>query len=70
MPLLLVRKTCPLAVMRPKIWLGLGSSTRLSIAALLEGWMKLTRAALPTLKVCQSMAARLLLWVTVSVAAL
>ena len=40
----------------------------LSIAALLEGWMKLTRAALPMLKVCQSIAARLLLWVTVIVA--
>ena len=36
-PLGLVKKTCPGAVIRPKIWLGLLSSTRLSVTLLLDG---------------------------------
>ncbi len=56
--------------MRPKIWLGLLSSTRLSVTLLLLGWLKLTCAADPTLKLCQSMAARWLLWLTFSTVAL
>ena len=48
--------------MRPKIWLGLLSSTRFNVTLLLLGWLKLTCAEAPTLKLCQSMAARWLLW--------
>ena len=36
-PLGLVKNTCPLALILPKIWLGLLSSTRLSNTALLLG---------------------------------
>ena len=52
----------------PKIWLGLVSSTRLSVAELLLGWLKLTCAALPRLNVFQSMAARCELWSILSTA--
>ena len=68
MPLGLVKKTWPGAVMRPKIWLGLLSSTRLSVALELEGCTKFTLAALPRLKVFQLSTAEALLWFTLSVA--
>ena len=69
-PLGLLMNTWPLALIWPKIWLGLESSTRLSVTLLALGWLKLTRAWLPILKVFQSRAARLLVWLMVSVAAL
>ena len=37
----------------------------LSVTALLLGWLNCTLAWLPTLKLAQSMTARLLLWLTV-----
>ena len=69
-PLGLVKNTWPLALMRPKIWLGLASSTRFKVTLLAEGWLKLTCACAPTLKVCQSIAARDVLCVMFITAAL
>ena len=60
-------KTWPGALMRPMIWLGLLSSTRLRVTAAALGWLKLICAPEPTLKVFQSMAARWLLCCTVKV---
>ena len=57
----LLRTTCPLALMRPKIWLGLAPITRLSITLCALGWMNCTWASLPTLKLCQFKTARWLL---------
>jgi hypothetical protein len=54
-----------LALMRPKIWLGLLSSTRFSVTLPDEGCTNVTCACDPRLKLCQSMAARLLLWLMV-----
>ncbi len=54
--------TCPLAVMRPKIWLGSALITRLSVTLAVLGCWNCTWASLPTLKVCQLMAARSVLW--------
>ena len=57
--------TWPLAVIRPKIWLGSLLSTRLIVTLLALGWLNCTCALLPTLKVCQLMAALwLLCWMT------
>ena len=67
-PLGLLRKTWPLAVMRPWIWLAWVSSTRLRVTEVLLGWTKSTRALAPTLKVCQSSAPCWVAWVTVMVA--
>ncbi len=64
MPAGLLKKTCPFDVMRPKIWLGCASSTRFSVTLALLGCLKFTCALAPRLKLCQSMAARWLLWVT------
>ena len=58
----LTKNTCPVALMRPMIWLGSPPTTRLSVTEAAEGWMKLTRASLPTLNWFHSMAARLLVW--------
>ena len=66
-PLALLMNTCPGALMRPMIWLGSPPTTRLSVTDDAEGWLKLTRASLPTLKLFQSIAARLLLWLMLSV---
>ena len=52
------RNTCPGAVIRPKIWDGFESSTRLRVALSTEGCMKFTVDALPTSKVFQSITAR------------
>ena len=68
-PLGLLKNTWPLAVMRPKIWLGLLSFTRLSVMAFALGCTKFTEAELPRLKVSQFTTARWLLWFTVSAAA-
>lgn len=57
-PLGLIRKIWPLPVILPKIWLGFALSTSLSVAAALPGCTKFTWAALPRLKVFQSMTAR------------
>ena len=61
------RNTCPGALMRPMIWLGSPPTTRLSVTEDADGWLKLTRASLPTLKLFQSIAARLLLWLMLRV---
>ena len=58
----LVRMTWPLAVIWPKIWLGSLLSTRLSVTLLALGCANCTLASLPTLKLCQLMAARSVLW--------
>jgi hypothetical protein len=55
--------------MRPKIWLGLLSFTRLSVTACALGCTKFTLAALPMLKVFQLTTARWLVWFTVMAAA-
>ena len=67
-PFGLLMNTWPLPVILPKIWLALLSSTRLSTAELLFGSTKFTCAALPRLKVFQSMTARWLVWSTLSTA--
>ena len=54
--------------MRPKIWLGLASSTRFKVTLDDDGCRKLTAAAAPTLNVFQSMAARCVLWLMFMVA--
>ena len=64
----MVRKTWPLALMRPKIWLGSLLNTRLSVTLLALGCTKFTCAALPTSKRVQSTTARWLLWVMVMLA--
>jgi hypothetical protein len=66
-PLGLTKNTWPVALMRPMIWLASPPTTRLSVTEEADGWTKLTLASEPTLKLFQSMAARLLLWFTVSV---
>jgi hypothetical protein len=49
-PWAFVSTTCPGALMRPKIWLGLASLMRLSVTACALGWANCTCAALPRLK--------------------
>ena len=66
----LVKKTWPLALMRPKIWLGSLLKTRLSVTLLALGCTKFTCAALPTSNRVQSTTARWLLWVMVMLALL
>ncbi len=66
-PLALLMNTCPGALMRPMIWLGSPPTTRLSVTEDADGWLNWTRASLPTLKLFQSIAARLLLWLMLSV---
>ena len=51
-----------MALIWPKIWLGLASSTRFSSALLALGWLMLTCACAPTLKLCQLIAAFWLDW--------
>src|SRR5438128_12514121 len=63
-PFGLVRKTWPLAVMRPKISDGLLPVTRLSAMAEELGWLKLTQALEPIEKLCQLRIAELVLCVT------
>ena len=53
--------------MRPKMWLGWLSITRLSVADWALGCWKLTVASLPTLKVLQSTTALWLVWLMLSV---
>ena len=66
----LVRMTWPLAVMRPKIWLGSLPCTRFSVTLLAPGCWNCTCAPLPTLKLCQLIAARSLPWVMTMLAPL
>ncbi len=54
----LTSTTLPLAVMRPAIAEGSGPTTRFSVVALALGCWKVTLCAEPTLKLCQSTAAR------------
>ena len=68
-PLALLKITCPFDSMRPKIWLGLASFTRFSVADWALGWLKRTCALAPTLKLPQSTTARALLWLTTMLAA-
>ena len=58
MPLGLLMKTCPVALMRPSIWLAFMSMTRLSVTELGEGWLKLILALEPTLNVFHSIMPR------------
>ncbi len=69
-PFGLTMNTWPGALMRPKIWLALVSSTRLSVTDDVPGCAKSMRAWLPRSKVCQSIAARCVDCETVSVAPL
>ena len=62
MPLPLLKNTWPLALIRPKIWLGLPPVTRFKVTLLALGWLKLTVASRPTLKVFQFKAALAVLW--------
>ena len=57
-PLALLKNTWPLAVRRPKIWLGLLSFTRLSVTDCALGCTKLMLAACPRLKLSQFSTAR------------
>ena len=61
-PLGLVKNTWPLALIWPKIWLGLLLCTRLSSTLVLLGWVMLTLALAPTLKLCQLTMALGVLW--------
>ena len=63
-PLGLLKITCPLALMRPKIWLGELPVMRLSSTLLDDGWAMLTWACEPTSKRFQLITARWLVWVT------
>ena len=69
-PLGLVKNTWPLALIWPKIWLGLLSRTRLSKTLLLLGWWTVTVALAPTLKLCQLTMAWLELCCTAMLAAM
>ena len=62
-PLGLLKITCPLALMRPKIWLGELPVMRLSSTLLDDGWAMLTWACEPTSKLFQLITARALSWV-------
>ena len=62
MPLPLLKNTWPLALICPKIWLGLPPVTRFKVTLLALGWLKLTVASRPTLKVFQFKAALAVLW--------
>ena len=59
-PLPLLMVICPVALMRPKMVLASGPVTRLSVAPL--PLLNCTWASLPTLKLCQLMTARWVLW--------
>ncbi len=48
--------------MRPAICEGSGPTTRFSVTALGDGWLKVTLCWLPTLKLCQLTAARWVDW--------
>ncbi len=54
--------TWPFALTAPSIIEALAPVTRLSVTALAFGWLKLTAAFLPTLKLSQLMTARCELW--------
>ena len=60
--------TWPLASIRPAICDGFGPTTRFSTTELEDGWSNCTVCWLPTLKLCQLMAARWLVWSMVVVA--
>ena len=55
MPLLLIRKTCPLALIWPKMALGSLPTTRLRVLDVAPGCWELTFSPLATLKDCQLM---------------
>jgi hypothetical protein len=67
MPLLLIRKTWPVALIWPKMLDGSLPTTRLSVEDVALGCRKFTVSPLPTLKVCQLMMPLLVVWVTLSV---
>lgn len=67
MPLGLTRKTWPLEVRLPKIAEASGPSTRLRATEFLPGWTKTTLSPWPMEKVCQLMATRGVVWLTVRV---
>ena len=68
MPAGLDMTTWPLALICPKICEAELPKMRLSKTLLLDGCVMLTLASLPTLKLCQLMAARWLSWVMAMVA--
>ena len=68
MPFGLTRKTWPLEVRLPKMAEASGPSTRLRATDSRPGWTKTTLLSRPMEKVCQLMATRGVVWLTVRVA--